>query len=125
MNIRFAGKKLTVDDADLALGPYPHVGPEYSYTGGDDAVHSVLFQVTTGVFPHHAYDQIGGEELSVVGVAGEIQVCPAAASSGKFVRLVIQDQDGFRLIQAFCQLAGASALLDPPVPAVPVRPAKI
>ena len=51
------------------------------------------------------------------------RVCPCRSQFGKFVRLVIQDQDGFRLIQAFCQLLGRHALLDPPSRPFPVRPA--
>ena len=48
------------DRTDLAVCGSTHIRAPYAGTGGNDVVHSPLFQVTAGIFP----DQAGDDAVS-------------------------------------------------------------
>ena len=46
------------DRTDLAVCGSTHIRAPYAGTGGNDVVHSPLFQVTAGIFPDQAGDDV-------------------------------------------------------------------
>lgn len=63
------------DRTDLAVCGSTHIRAPYAGTGGNDVVHSPLFQVTAGIFPDQAGDDVQRKQLAVMSMAAEIKVC--------------------------------------------------
>ena len=53
------------DRTDLAVCGSTHIRAPYAGTGGNDVVHSPLFQVAAGIFPDQAGDDVQREQLAV------------------------------------------------------------
>ena len=51
------------DRTDLAVCGSTHIRAPYAGTGGNDVVHSPLFQVAAGIFPDQAGDDVQREQL--------------------------------------------------------------
>lgn len=63
------------DRTDLAVCGSTHIRAPYAGTGGNDVVHSPLFQGAAGIFPDQAGDDVQREQLAVMSMAAEIKVC--------------------------------------------------
>ena len=54
------------DRADLAICGSTHIRAPYACAGGNDVVHGSFFQVTAGIFPDQAGDDVQREQLAVM-----------------------------------------------------------
>ena len=56
------------DRADLTVCGSTHIRAPYAGAGSNDVVHSPFFQVTAGIFPDQAGDDVQREQLTVMSI---------------------------------------------------------
>lgn len=66
---------------DFTFCTKAHIGTEKAHTGGNNAVHIALFQISGRIFPHNIGGQACREGLTVVGMAAQMETTPASATS--------------------------------------------
>ena len=59
--------------ADLTVCGSTHIRAPYAGAGSNDVVHSPFFQVTAGIFPDQAGDDVQREQLAVMSMTAEIK----------------------------------------------------
>lgn len=91
--------KLDGQQHHLAVGSHSHVRSPHPHAGGHDAGHAVHFLDAVGILPEETDQQISGENLTVVGMPGKIQIGSGFGKGGKLIRFVVQNQDGFFFVQ--------------------------
>ena len=77
------------DRADLAICGSTHIRAPYACAGGNDVVHGSFFQVTAGIFPDQAGDDVQREQLAVMSMTTEIKVCACGCHFIQLTRLMI------------------------------------
>ena len=82
------------DRADLAICGSTHIRAPYACAGGNDVVHGSFFQVTAGIFPDQAGDDVQREQLAVMSMTTEIKVCACGCHFIQLTRLMIYKNNG-------------------------------
>ena len=77
------------DRADLAICGSTHIRAPYACARGNDVVHGSFFQVTAGIFPDQAGDDVQREQLAVMSMTTEIKVCACGRHFIQLTRLMI------------------------------------
>ena len=85
------------DRTDLAVCGSTHIRAPYAGTGGNDVVHSPLFQVAAGIFPDQAGDDVQREQLAVMSMAAEIKVCACGCHFIQLTGLMIHKKSSFQM----------------------------
>ena len=92
------------DRADLAICGSTHIRAPYACAGGNDVVHSPLFQVAAGIFPDQAGDDVQREQLAVMSMTTEIKVCACGCHFIQLTRLMIYKNNGECFVKGGCKL---------------------
>lgn len=92
------------DRTDLAVCGSTHIRAPYAGTGGNDVVHSPLFQVTAGIFPDQAGDDVQREQLAVMSMAAEIKVCACGYHFIQLTGLMIHKNNRECFVKVGCKL---------------------
>lgn len=92
------------DRTDLAVCGSTHIWAPYAGTGGNDVVHSPLFQVTAGIFPDQAGDDVQREQLAVMSMAAEIKVCACGCHFIQLTGLMIHKNNRECFVKVGCKL---------------------
>ena len=92
------------DRTDLAVCGSTHIRAPYAGTGGNDVVHSPLFQVTAGIFPNQAGDDVQREQLAVMSMAAEIKVCACGCHFIQLTGLMIHKNNRECFVKVGCKL---------------------
>lgn len=96
------------DRTDLAICGSTHIRAPYACAGGNDVVHISFFQVTAGIFPDQAGDDVQREQLAVMSMTTEIKVCACGCHFIQLTRLVIHKNNGECFVQGGCKLGSGS-----------------
>ena len=97
--------------ADLTVCPYTHVRPPDTCAGSNDVVHIVFLQIAAWIFPEKMDGGKAGENLSVMGVAAEVQICSCFGNFFQFSGLMIHKYNRFAPVQVLSKLGGSFSLL--------------
>lgn len=92
------------DRTDLAVCGSTHIRAPYAGTGGNDVVHSPLFQVAAGIFPDQAGDDVQREQLAVMSMAAEIKVCACGCHFIQLTGLMIHKNNRECFVKVGCKL---------------------
>ena len=91
------------DRADLAICGSTHIRAPYACAGGNDVVHGSFFQVTAGIFPDQAGDDVQREQLAVMSMTTEIKVCACGCHFIQLTRLMIYKNYGECFVKGGCK----------------------
>ena len=92
------------DRADLAICGSTHIRAPYACAGGNDVVHGSFFQVTAGIFPDQAGDDVQREQLAVMSMAAEIKVCACGCHFIQLTGLMIHKNNRECFVKGSCKL---------------------
>lgn len=100
------------DRTDLAVCGSTHIRAPYACAGGNDVVHGSFFQVTAGIFPDQAGDDVQREQLAVMSMAAEIKVCACGCHFIQLTGLMIHKIIGSVLSRQAVSWSGSLRVSD-------------
>ena len=92
------------DRTDLAICGSTHIRAPYACAAGNDVVHGSFFQVTAGIFPDQAGDDVQREQLAVMSMAAEIKVCACGCHFIQLTGLMIHKNNRECFVKVGCKL---------------------